>query len=357
MTEKTKIGITIGDINGIGLEVILKVIADKRLLSLCELIIYGSAKSLAFHKALIPEIGEIPVNSIKNIDAIQTDIVNIINLWGDANIELGTISEEAGRLALLALEQATEDLKMGYIDALVTAPIHKKAMQLAGFAHVGHTEYLAEKLSAPQHLMMMVNENLRVAIATNHIAIQAVAAELSQEKLLKKIQLLNESLRVDFAISKPKIAVLGLNPHAGDEGAIGQEEQTIINPAIEEAKKKGILVLGAYSADGFWATGAYKSFDAVLAMYHDQGLIPFKLLSFESGVNYTAGLPCVRTSPDHGTAFNIVGQDKASPDSMMQAIFLAIDIVKQRADYLDMHSRPLRPLHVDEKLFDVEEKI
>jgi len=357
MTQKPKIGITIGDINGIGLEVILKVIADKRLLAMCEVIIYGSAKSLAFHKALFPNIGEIPVNTIKNIDAVQSDIINIVNLWGDANIELGTISEEAGKLAFIALEQATEDLKMGYIDALVTAPIHKKAMQLGGFNHTGHTEYLAERLSAPEHLMMMVNEDLRVAMATNHLPIQRVAEHLSQEKLLKKIQLLHESLRVDFAISKPKIAVLGLNPHAGDEGAIGHEEQTIINPAVEEAKKKGILAMGAYSADGFWGTGAYKSFDAVLAMYHDQGLIPFKLLSFEAGVNYTAGLPCVRTSPDHGTAFNIVGQDKASPDSMMQAIFLAIDIVKQRADYFEMRSRPLRPLHVDEKLLNVDEKI
>jgi 4-hydroxythreonine-4-phosphate dehydrogenase len=357
MTQKPKIGVTIGDINGIGLEVILKVIADKHILSICELVIYGSAKSLAFHKALFPELGEIAVSTIKSIDAFQPDIINIVNLWGDANIELGQISEEAGKLALIALEQATEDLKMGYIDALVTAPIHKKAMQLAGFTHIGHTEYLAERLSAPEHLMMMVNEGLRVALVTNHLPIQQVAQQLTQEKLLKKIQLLHESLRVDFAISKPKIAVLGLNPHAGDEGAIGTEEQTIIQPAIEEAKKKGILVFGPYAADGFWGTGTYKPFDAVLAMYHDQGLIPFKLLSFESGVNYTAGLPCVRTSPDHGTAFNIVGQDKASPDSMMQAIFLAIDIVKQRADYLDMHSRPLRPLHVDEKLLNVDEKI
>jgi 4-phospho-D-threonate 3-dehydrogenase / 4-phospho-D-erythronate 3-dehydrogenase len=357
MNPLPKIGITIGDINGIGLEVILKVIADKRLLSLCDIIIYGSAKSLAFHKALLPEIGEIPVNTIKTVDLAQTDIINIVNLWGDANIELGTISEEAGKYAILALEQATEDLKMGYIDGLVTAPIHKKAMQLAGFQYIGHTEYLADKLSAPEHLMMMVNEELRVALATNHLPIQAVAQQLSKEKIQKKIQLFNESLRTDFGINKPKIAVLGLNPHAGDDGTIGKEELEMINPAIVEAKKMGILVVGAYAADGFWGTGQYKSFDGILAMYHDQGLIPFKLLSFESGVNYTAGLPCVRTSPDHGTAFNIVGQDLASPDSMMKAIFVALDIIRQRAEYLDMHSRPLRPLHVDEKLFDVDEKL
>lgn len=357
MTQKSKIGITIGDINGIGLEVILKVISDKRLLSLCDIIIYGSAKSLAFHKALLPEIGEIPVNTIKTVDLAQTDIVNIVNLWGEANIELGTISQEAGKYAIMALEQATEDLKMGYIDGLVTAPIHKKAMQLAGFAYVGHTEFLAGKLSAPEHLMMMVNEDLRVAVASNHIAIQQVAQQITKEKLLKKIQLFNESLKIDFSINKPKIAVLGLNPHSGDEGAIGQEELEIINPVILEAQKMGILVLGAYAADGFWGTGQYKSFDGILAMYHDQGLIPFKLLSFESGINYTAGLPCVRTSPDHGTAFNIVGQDKASPDSMMKAIFLALDIIKQRADYFEMHSNPIKLSAADERLVDTDERM
>lgn len=351
--EKPKIGITVGDINGIGMEVILKVVADKRLLSFCTPIVYGSVKAIAYHKNIVPDLGDIPVHTIRTADQAQEDIVNVLNCWTDnVKITLGMVTEEGGKYAYLALEQASEDLKMGYIDALVTAPIHKKAMQLAGFPFTGHTEYLTQKLAAPDSLMLMVSDDLRIGVVTNHVAIGEVKGLITKERVRRKIQMMHESLRIDFGLEKPLIAVLGLNPHASDEGTIGDDEAQTIIPAIEEAKKSGCMVMGPYPADGFFGSGNYKKFDGILAMYHDQGLVPFKLLSFEAGVNYTAGLPCVRTSPDHGTAYNIVGQNAASPDSLFKAIFLAIDIARGRANYFEMRSNPLNPIAIDEPIVD-----
>jgi 4-phospho-D-threonate 3-dehydrogenase / 4-phospho-D-erythronate 3-dehydrogenase len=356
--DKPKIGITVGDINGIGMEVILKTIANKPLLSMCHIIIYGSAKVVAYHKNIVQNLGDIPINSIKSVDLMQDDIVNVVNVWQDnVKIALGTVTEEAGRFSFAALEQATEDLKAGLIDALVTAPIHKKAMQLAEFPFAGHTEYLAAKFEVKNSLMFMVSDTVRIGVATNHIPVQDVARTITRELVLRKIQLMHETLRMDFGIDRPTIAVLGLNPHAGDEGAIGQEEQKFIIPAIEAAKKANILAVGPYPADGFFGSNAHRQFDGILAMYHDQGLIPFKLLAFEAGVNYTAGLPFVRTSPDHGTAYNIVGQNAASPDSLLKAIFLAIDVVQQRANYAEMRSNPLQTIAVDERLFEEDEAL
>jgi 4-hydroxythreonine-4-phosphate dehydrogenase len=352
---KIKIGISAGDFNGISTEVILKAIADERLLEMCEVVIYGSAKVLGYHKNIVQNLGEITLHQIAAIEEFKAGEVNVVNV-GSENIKiaLGTVSEEAGRFALAALEQATADLKAGNIDALVTAPIHKKAMQLAEFGHTGHTEYLTAKFGATQSLMLMVSDTLRIGVATNHIPLQEVSRSLTKDGLLRKLQLMHDTLRIDFGIDRPTIAVLGLNPHASDEGTIGQEEAKIIIPALEAAKKANILAMGPYPADGFFGSGAFRQFDGILAMYHDQGLIPFKLLSFEAGVNYTAGLNFVRTSPDHGTAYNIVGQNAASPDSMLKAIFLAIDVVKQRSEYREQRSNPLQTIAVDEKLFEDE---
>lgn len=354
--SKPKIGISIGDINGISCEVILKTVADVRIMELCDLIVYGSTKVLAYHKNIVQDLGEIAMHTIETPDQALEGTLNVINCWQDnVKIALGTVTEEAGKCALLALEQASEDLKMGYIDALVTAPIHKKAMQMAGFEHTGHTEFLTKKLGANDSLMLMVSENLRIGVATNHIPLGKVAHTLNKNLLLRKLQLMHETLRIDFGIARPTIAVLGINPHAGDDGTIGDDEQRILRPAIQTAQQNGILAMGPYPADGFFATRAFRQFDGILAMYHDQGLIPFKILAFEAGVNYTAGLPCVRTSPDHGTAYNIVGKDAASPDSMLRAIFTAIDIVRQRADYFEMRANPLQTIAVDEKLFEEDE--
>ncbi len=354
--DKPKIGITVGDINGIGLEVILKTVSDKRLLSLCTPIIYGSAKVVSYHKNIVQNLGDIPINSIKSIDQATEDIVNVVNCWNDnVKITLGSVTEDGGKYAYVALEQATEDLKMGYIDGLVTAPINKKAMQLAKFPFKGHTEYLTHKLNAPDSLMLLVGDDLRVGLVTNHVPIKDVASLVTKERVLNKLQMMHETLNIDFGIEKPLIAVMGLNPHAGDEGTIGEEELTQIIPAIEEAKRNGIMAMGPYSADGFFGSGAFKQFDGVLAMYHDQGLVPFKVLAFEAGVNYTAGLPCVRTSPDHGTAYNIVGQNAASPESFLKAIFLAIDVVRQRSHYFELRSNPMQPIAIDEVLPDEDE--
>jgi 4-phospho-D-threonate 3-dehydrogenase / 4-phospho-D-erythronate 3-dehydrogenase len=346
--NRLKIGISVGDINGIGLEVILKTLDDERITQLCTPVIYGSSKVLSYHKNIV-NIGEINFHSIRDAQQIKIGEVNVVNCWQDnVRITLGKESEESGKFAYAALDRAVDDLNAGLIDALVTAPINKHAMQLAGFPHSGHTEFLASKAGAQDSLMMLVNEGLRVALASNHIPVSEISRKLNKDVILRKLGMLNQSLRMDFGIEKPKIAVLGLNPHAGDGGSIGKEEQQYIIPAIQEAKNKGIFAIGPYPADGFFGSGTFNHFDAVLAMYHDQGLVGFKSLSFESGVNFTAGLPFVRTSPDHGTAYNITGQNKASADSFREALFLAIDIVKNRSDYREMFANPLNPVNIED---------
>ena len=352
-----KIGISVGDINGIGLEVILKTLDDPRITELCTPVVYGSSKVISYHKNIVHS-GEFPITNVRDAHHLKEGEVNVVNCWQDnVRITLGKASEESGKFAYVSLDRAVQDLNNGLIDALVTAPINKHAMQLAGFPHTGHTEFLTAKANVQDSLMLMVNADLRVALATNHIPISEIAKKLNKELILRKLTMLNQSLRMDFGIQKPKIAVLGLNPHAGDEGTIGKEEQQFIIPAIQEAKNKGIFAIGPYPADGFFGSGTYQHFDAVLAMYHDQGLVGFKSLSFESGVNFTAGLPFVRTSPDHGTAYNITGQNKASAESFREALFMAIEIVKKRADFKEMYANPLNPVNIEEFVGSEEETL
>jgi len=338
---KPIIGITIGDLNGIGLEVILKTFQNEQLLNNCTPVIYGSSKVVSYHKNIVGI--EFAFNAIRSVDQATDDRVNVVNCWQDnVNISLGKATEHGGKYAYQSLEWAVKDLQAGLIDALVTAPINKEAMQMANFPFPGHTEYLTQALGARESVMMLVHDELRVALATNHLPLRAVPAKITKELLLQKINLLHESLCMDFGIDRPTIAVLGLNPHAGDGGLLGMEEEQQIRPAVIEAKKSGKLVMGPFPADGFFGSGQYRKYDAILAMYHDQGLAPFKALSFGNGVNYTAGLSAVRTSPDHGTAYDLAGKNGADPTSFRNALFMAIDITRQRRDYKDMRANPLR---------------
>lgn len=339
--KKLRIGISIGDINGIGLEVILKTLSNPDILNFCTPVVYGSSKVVSYHKNIVDI--DFQFQSTRSAQQVTPDKINIVNCWQDnVNITLGKPSEISGMYAFRALEMAVQELKHGLIDALVTAPINKHAMQMANFPFPGHTEYLTKELgNGSESVMLMVSDNLRIGLITNHLPIREVADAITPELIAKKLRILNETLRIDFGIDKPTIAVLGLNPHAGDEGVLGDEEETIIHPVIQEAKEKGILAMGPFPADGFFGSGQYKKFDAILAMYHDQGLIPFKALSFGNGVNFTAGLDYVRTSPDHGTAYDIAGKNEADPSSFREALFLAIEIAKNRYEYAEDHANPL----------------
>ena len=335
------IGISCGDINGIGLEVILKALAIKKAGPAFRIIVYGSTKVVAYHKNIITQ-ENIQFHSIQTASEALMDRINVINCWPDnVNITLGKPTDLSGTCAFQALERAVKDLKAEEIDALVTAPINKKAMQMANFPFVGHTEYITSEFKAKDSLMLMVSDGLRVGVVTSHLPLREVVPAVTKEKVLRKILILAETLRIDFNIPKPTIAVLGLNPHAGDEGAIGDEDDKIVRPAIDEAKEKGVLVFGPFPADGFFGSGQYHKFDGILAMYHDQGLVPFKTLSFGAGVNYTAGLAAVRTSPDHGTAYDIAGKGEADESSLIKALYLAADIVRNRNEYLDMYANSL----------------
>lgn len=356
--KKIRIGISIGDVNGIGLEVILKTLAHPQITERCVPVIYGSPKVVAYHKK-ITDLEAFEFYIAKGAELINEDKVNVISCWNEmVNINLGEINEAGGTYAIKSLEAAVKDLKMGLIDALVTAPIHKKAMNMAGFQYTGHTEYLTNAFDKKESLMFMINDDLRIGLVTNHLPLHEVAAAITPEKITEKLNLMRETLRIDFGIERPRIAILGLNPHAGDDGVIGKEESKIITPTILAAKQKGIIALGPYAADGFFGSGTFKQFDAVLAMYHDQGLIPFKTLSFGNGVNYTAGLPIIRTSPDHGTAYDIAGKNEADESSFRQALFLALDIAKHRAKYMEMHTNPLHKKNPVElaKMLKEEEK-
>ena len=300
--DKIKIGISVGDINGVGLEVIIKSLSQ-RITDFCTPVIYCSSKIVAYHKNIVGA-EDFQFNSLTSAHKLRYDRINVVNCWqDDVTISLGKLTESGGKYAQISLEQATNDLQEGLIDALVTAPINKKAMQMVGFPYPGHTEFLTARFNAYSSLMLMVCDNLRVGLVTNHLPIKEVSAAITKEQVALKLKLLNKTLRKDFGIEKPTIAVLGLNPHAGDEGAIGEEEEKFIRPAIIEAKKKNILAMGPYPADGFFGSGQHRKFDGILAMYHDQGLVAFKALTFGTGVNFTAGLPIVRTSPDHGTGY------------------------------------------------------
>jgi 4-hydroxythreonine-4-phosphate dehydrogenase len=330
--SKPKIGITIGDVNGIGPEVIIKSVLHEAALRQFIPIIYGSSKVLAYHKNIV-EDKRFSFTTISGPEKASYNRVNVINCWEEnVNITLSKATEEGGRFALLALENATNDLKEGLLDALVTAPINKQAMEMAGFTDVGHTEFLTRQIGG-KSLMTMVSEDMRVALVTNHIPISKVAESITQELIEEKLDIFYRSLQVDFGIEKPIIAILGLNPHAGDDGTIGTEDGEIIRPVIINAKKNGKMIIGPYPADGFFGSSQFTKVDGILAMYHDQGLIPFKALSFGSGVNFTAGLNIVRTSPDHGTAYDIAGKNEADPRSMLKSIFMALDIIRNRKQF------------------------
>ena len=340
--ERVKVGITHGDMNGIGYEIIMKTFHDQRMLESITPVVYGSSKVASYHRKSL-NISEINFNLVKNADAAIPKRMNIVNVTHEeVKIELGKSTEIAGQLAYKALEAAVQDLLQHHIDVLVTAPINKKNMQTANFKFPGHSEYLADKAGNKEHLMLMVCDKLRVGVITGHIPLKDVPGAITTELILRKIDLMNRSLARDFGIRKPKIAILGLNPHAGDSGVIGQEEAQIIAPAVEQAWNRGWIVYGPYSADGFFGSDHYLKFDGILAMYHDQGMIPFKTLSFDKGINFTAGLPFVRTSPAHGTAYDIAGKNEASHTSFREAVYLAIDIFNHRKAFDVLNSHPLQ---------------
>ncbi len=341
MSEKLKIGISIGDVNGIGLEVIIKSLMDNRVLEYFTPIVYGNTKVASFHRKAIG-IQDFSFNVINSADQANPKRANMINCWQeDVKITLGEQNEIGGKYAFLSLEKAVDDLRAGVIDALVTAPINKHNIQQEGFNFPGHTEFLQAKTEAKDVLMFMVADELRIGVVTGHIPVKDIATSISKEAIVEKLKMMNDSLRKDFWIQKPKIAVLGLNPHAGDNGLIGTEDEEIIKPAIQQAAEEGVFCFGPYPADGFFAGDTYSKFDGVLAMYHDQGLIPFKHIASRKGINFTAGLPIVRTSPDHGTGYDIAGKNVASHESFLEAIFAAVHIVERRREQAVLASNPL----------------
>lgn len=342
------IGITIGDFNGIGPEVIMKTLRDSRILQFCVPVIYGSSKVFNYQRKQL-NIRGFKVQIIDHIDQVQTKAVNLINSLDDTVlVNFGEATKESGRSAYASIKAATEDAVQGKLDAIVTAPIQKKNIQNSEFEFPGHTEFFTSAFGADEALMFLVSDLMKTGVATGHIPVKEVSNTITLELILRKLRLMNQSLKQDFGVRKPKIAVLGLNPHAGEEGLLGMEEQEVITPAIETAKEENILALGPFPADGFFATRAYSGFDSVLAMYHDQGLIPFKALAFEKGVNFTAGLPTVRTSPDHGTAFSIAGKGVADESSFREALYCAIDVLKNRQEWQELNENPL-PIRTDKQ--------
>lgn len=340
-SDKIRVAITHGDYNGISYEIIIKALSDNRLIDLFTPVVYGLPKVMGYHRKSM-RTGDFNYQTIENAGEIDDQKINFVSVDDDeVKVEFGHSSQKAGAYAYQALEKAVADMKNGDIDVLVTAPINKSNIHSEAFNFAGHTEYLTDRFSAENSLMLMVSGNIRVATVTNHLPVREVADAISKELIINKLDILNKSLKKDFLIENPKIAVLGLNPHAGDKGLIGNEEEGVIQDALVEAKEMGILVFGPFPADGFFGTGAFQRYDAVLGMYHDQALVPFKLLASETGVNFTAGLPIVRTSPDHGTAYDIAGKFVASPVSLREAIYLAITIYRNREKWDKMNENPL----------------
>ena len=340
-TEKPIIGITIGDLNGVGPEVIIKTFADNRVIEQCTPVIFSSAKVINYYRKLLNI--NFNFNNTKDLTKLNLKQVNVFNCWEEeVPIQPGQLTEISGKYAVRSLNVAVQCLKDGQLDALVTAPIHKANTNIPDFPYTGHTPFLQDKFGAKDVVMLLHHNNLRVALATEHIPISQVASRITKEQLTSKLSILKESLIKDFGIDKPKIAVLGLNPHAGDNGEIGKEEQEIIKPLVENLQQAGDLVYGPYGADAFFARGSYNEFDAVLAMYHDQGLVGFKTLAEGNGVNYTAGIPVVRTSPDHGTGFEIAGKNLANESSFRAAVFNALDIIRLRATHAENTANPLQ---------------
>ena len=346
--KKIRIGITQGDTNGIGYEVILKALSNQDMLELCTPIIYGSSKIMAYHRKAI-EMQPYQINYTKTADYIKETMPNLVEVIDeDIKVELGKPDKQAGRAAFLALEAAVSDLKDGKIDVLVTAPINKDSIQGDDFHFPGHTEFLESRIGeGNKALMILFDDHLRVALVTTHLPLAQVPESITKDAIVEKLEIFNDSLKKDFDIIKPRIAVLSLNPHAGENGMLGTEEKEVITPAIEEAYSRKIMAFGPYAADGFFGSGQYTHFDGVLAMYHDQGLAPFKTIAMDDGVNFTAGLPYVRTSPDHGTGYDIAGKNQASEASLRSAIFKAIDIFRNRMRFYEMNAHPLRRQYYD----------
>ena len=345
-----KVGITHGDINGVGYEVILKTFADERVSELCIPIIYGSQKIVHYHQKIL-ELANLSLKLIKAPEDAVPGKLNLINcITDDVKIELSKPTAEAGLAAYKSLEAAVADAKRGAIDTILTAPINKHTIQSEAFHFSGHTEYLEEHFGengAYKSLMILMRGRLRVALVTGHIPLGEVKSRITQDGITEKLVIFNTALKQDLNVIKPRIAVLALNPHAGDNGLLGDEEQMIIKPAMAEAEKNGVMTFGPYPADGFFGSDLCFRFDGVLAMYHDQGLAPFKALAMEDGVNFTAGLPIVRTSPAHGTAYDIAGQNKASEESFRQALYASLDICRNRSIYRKITSNPLKKQYVD----------
>jgi len=353
-THKPVVGITIGDINGIGPEVILKTLQDHRILSFITPVVFACKTLMNYYIRLL-DIRDFHYNMTKNITQLNSKQVNIFWNWeGEPEINVGISTPASGKYAFNSLKVGINALKENNIDFLVTAPINKKNIQSDEFKSTGHSQYLEEQFGLKNHLMLMVNEDLRVALQTEHIPIQQVSTEITSERIISKLELFKKSLEVDFCIRNPKIAVLALNPHAGDDGLIGDEEITVIKPAIEAAKAKGMFVMGPFPADGFFADQLHLKYDGILAMYHDQGLIPFKSFAFGKGINFTAGLPVIRTSPAHGTAYGIAGKNEADETSFREAIFMALKIRSNRQLYETATADPLKPKIEREKERDVE---
>lgn len=348
-----RVGITHGDINGIGYEVIIKAFAQEGITDLFTPVVFGHQPVLKHYMKSCTMDSPLRYTVVKDASGIRNGSVNFIEIASGRKLELtpGQPSQLGGEMALASLDAAADALRNRQIDVLVTAPINKEAMKMAGFPFPGHTEYIADRMGAdyPPTMILMTEspKPLRVALQTIHIPLKDVADSITTEAVVEKLRSLNATLRKDFGIERPKIAVLSLNPHAGDNGAIGNEDQQILIPAVENAYNRKIMAFGPYAADGFFGSGMFEKFDAVLAMYHDQGLAPFKLLAMENGVNYTSGLPIIRTSPDHGTGYDIVGKDVADPTSMRQAIYAAIDILRRRLSYIQSRSNPLKRQYVD----------
>jgi len=342
VSQKIKIGISIGDCNGVGTEVILKAFSDSRLFDFCIPVVYGSAKILSYYKKAL-DLESLQHQQLKEGQPPHAKVLNVVNCL-DENIiiNVGQPSPQSGEGALIALDAALKDLKDGIIDALVTAPLDKSTIKPKTGTFTGHTEYIANYFGVAETLMFLVCDTIKVGLVTNHMPVKDVAAALTSKKIITKLEIMHLSLHKDFGIMKPKIAVLGLNPHAGDNGLLGSEEKEIILPAIRKAQEQGILAYGPYPADGLIGSGEFSKFDAVLAMYHDQGLVAFKSLCFGNGVNFTAGLPVIRTSPDHGTAFDIAGKNIALPDSFREAILAAVDIFRNRTAYNEYSANPLK---------------
>lgn len=354
-TKPILAGITHGDINGIGYEVIIKTLMNNLINDFCVPIVYGSPKVAAYHRKAL-NINNFSFNNIRSADDANPKKANMVNCLGDdVRVELGKSTPQGGEAALDALEKAVEDLKNGKINVLITAPIDKKSIQSDKFNFKGHTEYLRSKAGADDVLMFMISENMRIGFATGHIPLRKVPEVLTTDLIVSKLKMMNKSLLIDFGIRRPQIAVLGLNPHAGDNSLLGSEEAEVIIPAIKQVEKEGIIAFGPFPADGFFGAGSFTKFDGILSMYHDQGLSPFKALSFDSGVNYTAGLPFIRTSPVHGTAFAIAGRGEASESSFRQAIYLACSIYRNRQLYFEISKNQLKHQDIDLRSDKVDE--